>query len=314
MTTAVAASPTVSRVGSGIALALTSMLLWGGQFPVGKSALAVLDGYHLTLFRFALALAIMVPILVATEGLRAFAPSRQVGLLAVLGVIGMTISPVLTFVGTDYSGPEHAAIILALQPSIIAIGHWITSGQRPVAFTIGCIIAAFVGVALVITKGEWSLGATSMERWGDFLILIASFTWVIYVLGVERFRGWSAMRLTTLSGLAGLTGTAVLALLAEQLGWGRAPSFEAVTSVAPQIVYLALGGVVVAMLTWNLAVQRLGAIDAMLYQNLIPVVNFVIGHLQGHRFAPIELAGAGLVIGALAANSLYLRARRRSSG
>ena len=297
------------KVGTGIALALLSMLLWGGQFPVGKSALAVLDAYHLTLFRFALALAIMAPILLVSEGTAAFAISRQAGALAVLGFVGMSLSPLLTFIGTDYSGPEHAAIILALQPSIIAIGHWLLNGKRPAPFTIVCILIAFGGVALVITKGEWSLGNSPAERLGDFLILIASFTWVVYVLGIDRFRGWSAMRLTTLSGLAGLVGTALITLVADLAGWAKVPTSGEISAVTPHIVYLAVGGVVIGMLAWNMAVQRLGATDAMLYQNLIPVVTFAIGHLQGHRFAPVELGGAALVIGALAANSLYLRSR-----
>jgi hypothetical protein len=39
----------------------------------------------------------------------------------------------------------------------------------------------------------------------------------------------------------------------------------------------------------------------------VPIVVFAIGFLQGQRFEAVELAGAGLVIGALAANNLYLR-------
>jgi drug/metabolite transporter (DMT)-like permease len=45
----------------------------------------------------------------------------------------------------------------------------------------------------------------------------------------------------------------------------------------------------------------------MLLLNLVPVVVFAVGFAQGRRFEPIELAGAGLVIGALAANNGYLR-------
>ena len=48
----------------------------------------------------------------------------------------------------------------------------------------------------------------------------------------------------------------------------------------------------------------------MLLLNLVPVIVFSIGLAQGRRFAPVELAGAGLVIGALAANNLYLRRKR----
>jgi uncharacterized membrane protein YciS (DUF1049 family) len=46
----------------------------------------------------------------------------------------------------------------------------------------------------------------------------------------------------------------------------------------------------------------------MLLQNLVPVIVFAIRFAQGERYVAVELAGAGLVIGALIANNLYLRA------
>jgi hypothetical protein len=45
----------------------------------------------------------------------------------------------------------------------------------------------------------------------------------------------------------------------------------------------------------------------MLMLNLVPVGVFAIEAALGRSFAAIELAGAGMVIGALAANNLYLR-------
>jgi hypothetical protein len=45
----------------------------------------------------------------------------------------------------------------------------------------------------------------------------------------------------------------------------------------------------------------------MLMLNLVPVGVFAIEAALGRSFATIELAGAALVIGALAANNLYLR-------
>jgi hypothetical protein len=45
----------------------------------------------------------------------------------------------------------------------------------------------------------------------------------------------------------------------------------------------------------------------MLMLNLIPVIVFAIEAWLGRSYAAIELVGAGVVIGALAANNLYLR-------
>jgi drug/metabolite transporter (DMT)-like permease len=78
-------------------------------------------------------------------------------------------------------------------------------------------------------------------------------------------------------------------------------------SVGPELAFLALGGVLVSMICWNAGTRRIGVLNAMLMLNLVPVVVFAIRFAQGQRFEAIELVGAGLVIGALAANNLYLR-------
>jgi drug/metabolite transporter (DMT)-like permease len=61
------------------------------------------------------------------------------------------------------------------------------------------------------------------------------------------------------------------------------------------------------VLGFNAGVKYLGALNAMLMINLVPVGVFAIEAALGRRYEAIELAGAALVIGALAANNLYLR-------
>lgn len=85
------------------------------------------------------------------------------------------------------------------------------------------------------------------------------------------------------------------------------PAAATVVSVAWELGYLAILTVVLAVLFWNMAIGYLGALNAMLLGNLVPVVTFAIRIAQGHRFEAIELAGAGLVVAALIANNLYLR-------
>jgi drug/metabolite transporter (DMT)-like permease len=80
-----------------------------------------------------------------------------------------------------------------------------------------------------------------------------------------------------------------------------------VRSVGLELGFLALCGVLLSMICWNAGTRRIGVLNAMLMLNLVPVIVFAIGYAQGRRFEPVELAGAGLVIGSLAANNLYLR-------
>jgi drug/metabolite transporter (DMT)-like permease len=64
------------------------------------------------------------------------------------------------------------------------------------------------------------------------------------------------------------------------------------------------------VLTWNAAIAAIGPQNAVLFSNLIPVTTFAIEIARGYRPNAIELAGAGLTIGALVANNLVARRPR----
>jgi drug/metabolite transporter (DMT)-like permease len=81
----------------------------------------------------------------------------------------------------------------------------------------------------------------------------------------------------------------------------------AVAQVGWQIAYFSICTVVLGVLGFNAATKRLGPLNTMLMLNLIPIGVFAIESALGRRFAPIELAGALLVVGALVANNLYMR-------
>jgi drug/metabolite transporter (DMT)-like permease len=67
-------------------------------------------------------------------------------------------------------------------------------------------------------------------------------------------------------------------------------------------------GAVIAVLSWNSAVQRLGAPTAVLFNNLVPITAFVIAIAGGYAPNASELGGAALAIVSLAAVTLLNRA------
>jgi drug/metabolite transporter (DMT)-like permease len=92
-----------------------------------------------------------------------------------------------------------------------------------------------------------------------------------------------------------------------------APSAADLASIWPALAFLTLGGVLAAMVFWNWGNRIIGALNSMLLLNLIPVVTFLIRFAQGERFGAAEIAGVGMVVGALLANNLYLRRKSRAA-
>ena len=76
-----------------------------------------------------------------------------------------------------------------------------------------------------------------------------------------------------------------------------------------RLLVVSLLGVVAAMFLWNAGAGRIGAVNAMLLINLMPVITFAFRVFEGASFAASEIVGATMVVGALVANNLILRRR-----
>jgi drug/metabolite transporter (DMT)-like permease len=67
------------------------------------------------------------------------------------------------------------------------------------------------------------------------------------------------------------------------------------------------------VLAWNSGIKSLGAVNGVLFVNLIPISAFLIGLAMGHTFTAADICGAGLTVLSLVANNLYVRMSQRTS-
>jgi len=298
---------THDRAVRGAVLLGITVLVWGATFPIGKDAVGRIDPYWLSAIRYAVVAPCFALLLWLVEGARAFDYERKLALAALVGCVGFAGFNVFAFAGMQYTAPEHAAIITALQAPLTALAHWAWRGVRPARFTLACVGLAFVGVLLVVTKGDVAAALAGGSLYGDVLVLLGAASWVAYVLGVVKFSGWSALRYTALTCMPGAAAIVLIALGATALGVVEVPGRATLAATGWQLAYLTFLTALVGVLCWNAGIRMLGPLNAVLLGNLIPVVTFAIRIAQGHRFEAIELAGAALVVGALAANNFYVR-------
>ncbi|TAK42643.1 MAG: DMT family transporter [Betaproteobacteria bacterium] len=299
-------TPAANRL-KGLAWILLSILCWAPMFPIAKRALPYVDAFGLGTLRYLVGSVLFVALLWAIEGRQALRYDGRMVPAAVFGMIGITGFNVLVWVGLGFTRPEHAAIIMALQSPLIALTLWLTRGQRPAPFVIGCVAAALAGVFLVVTQGDPAAVLAQGVVWGDALIFLGAVSWVVYTLAAGRFAGWSPLRLTVLTCIPGAVGLFVANGIAIALGIATLPSSAAIAAIGWQLAYFSTCTVVLGVLGFNFGVKYLGPLNTLLMLNLVPVSVFAIEAWLGRDFAPIELAGAAIVIGALIANNLHQR-------
>jgi len=297
----------------GLAWVALSILCWAPLFPVAKRVLPIVDAFAMGTVRYAIGSLLFVAILAALEGRQALRYGGRFAPAVLFGLVGITGFNAFVWYGLTFTRPEHAAIIMGIQTPLIALAVWVARGVRPAGFTLACTAAAFCGVVLVVTKGDPAGALSGGALLGDFLVFLGALSWVIYTLSASRFPGWSPLRFTVLTCLPGAVGLALVNAAAVGAGIAAVPTGAALGSIAWQIAYFAVGTVVLGVLGFNFSVKYLGPLNTMLMLNLVPVSVFAIEAMLGRSFAPVELSGAALVIGALVANNLYLRGVSRRS-
>ena len=297
----------------GVLFATTTALVWGGQFVVGKSALQTIDAFPLSTVRYALAAALWLLVLVALEGRGSLRLDGRGWRLFWLGTLGFAGFNLFAYTGLAHARPETASLIVALGPLLTALVLWHRTKVRPARATFVLLGVALLGVALVVSAGHPSSILHGALGWGEVLVLAGVLSFILYSLGAAEFASYSPLRYTALTASLGWLTIAGATLVAIATGLVAAPTTAQLTSVWPQIAYLAIPGAFVAVLTWNAAIKAIGPQNAVLFSNLIPVTTFAIEIARGYRPNAAELLGAALTIAALVASNLLARRTQPSA-
>jgi len=294
----------------GALLAAIASMSWGAMFPVANHAFQYISPFYFTLIRYIPVAIILVILLYFIEGKKSFKLEGKGFILWFYGTMGFTIYNLFIFWGQDLLGDPGvllASIMEALAPIISILIVWVVTKQRPYIFTIATIIAAFIGVFIVVTNGDISLLFGSGRFIPLFILFLAATGWALYTFGGSRFDGWSVLRYSTLSCLYGTLTATIVVLIFTGFNMIEVPTLAEVYAVRYNMLFMILLPGLFALLFWNKAVLMLKPINAILFINLAPVTTVVIRLLQGHSISIYEYTGVFLVVLAIVLNNLYQR-------
>jgi len=279
------------------------------MFPIAKHGMRHVDAFHMTSIRYVLATVAFLALLAAREGRAAMRFDGRALRLLVLGSIGFAGFNLLSYVGLGMTRPQNASLVVATMPFVTLVVVRLRGGARVAGRKLALMGAGFVGVGAVITRGDVGSLVHGGVGGGEALVLAGVACWVLYTLGAASFPGWTPLRYTALSAALGSITIVVVTEVAALAGWEPTPSGHDLVAAGPALAYIVVVGAVIAVLSWNAAVQRIGAPTGALFLNLVPVTAFAIAIGGGYAPNGYELGGALLAIGSLVAVTLLNRAQ-----
>lgn len=277
-------------------LALLSAVLWGANFNLSKPVTAELPPLEAACLRFLISAVVMLGI-AWYMGLSI--PKRHFKTYIKLSLMGAVGFNVFFFLGMQTTSAANGALIMALNPLLTSlIAYFVLkqaiSKQQLWAFPIGIL-----GVGIVVLGS----GAQLHIARGDLLILAASVCWAFYnvytkkimpqdVSGVANTAAIMTVGAIVLSCLTMLSGKAFIMPSAHASG---------------ALLMMSLGGGVLAYLFWNASIVNIGASQAAIFMNLIPVASLGINATQGIAPTMHQILGGLLVIGAVTFASIPMK-------
>jgi len=193
---------------------------------------------------------------------------------------------------------------------------WLLTRKRPHGVTLFFVFTAFVGVSLVISKGDFASFITKKsDIIPSFLIFIAVIGWVIYTMGGSKFSegGWSALRFSTLSCLLGTITAAIVVFFVTLSGYVTVPTIATIQTVSPHLAFMIIFPGLIALLGWNIGVGILSPLNALLFINFVPVTTLVISIAQGSQLTAYDYIGTAFIIVSLISNNIFVRMSRNNT-
>jgi len=191
-----------------------------------------------------------------------------------------------------------ALLLLTLSPFFAAVLAWIWIGERPHRMTLPAMVAALIGVGLMLSDGI-SLGRTS----GNIVALISSFSFAVMLVLARRSGRTDVLGGTFLGGFCAL---GMAGFVATTIGSGLAiSSYDLALTLFMGAFTIGIG---IALVTWGTGYVPAAEVS------LLVLTESVLGPLWpwiflGQAMTLVEIIGGSIVLGAVATLAIASRER-----
>lgn len=278
-----------------VALLLIATILWGGNFVIGRAVANDLPPFTLAFFRWCVALIVFLPITYTAIKREWSQIRKHWAIVLVLGFTGVASFNTLVYIALHYTTSINASLMNMLTPVIIYILSFIFLKEKLNRNQIIGTTISFLGVMIIITNGSIeSLQNFSFNK-GDIIVIFAVLLWSIYSLLVKQYAkelpGHSTFLVSIVVGIIMLLPFYIHETLTSTMviHWSSTSIFA--------ILYTGILASIVAFISWNTGVVKLGANRAGIYLNFIPVFASIFAVLFiGENILLSQVIGGLLVV------------------
>lgn len=270
-------------------------LFWGSTFIAGRIVSTEIPHMIAAAGRFLVACVFLLLLAWRVEGGLPKLSRQQKHATFGLGATGIFLYNICFLAALERMPAGRSALFVSLSPIVTALAMAILFRER-LGFTKWLGIAiAFVGAAVVITRGDLMSVAHDISHSmgsGELFMLAAVGSWTAYtILGKHALKGLSPIAATTYASLWGL-------LLLSMGAVNQLPMLDTAKltwQVISAIVFLGIFGTVIGFVWYYEGVKTIGPARTAVFNNLVPVFGVSLSALLLNESIMISMIVGGVL-------------------
>ncbi len=296
----------MSKKTLGILALLGATLFWGPGPVITKLGLQQIPPYSFAFLRFIIAALLIAPFFF-WQGHHRTVSKIDLPKFIMIGLFGSGLNVIFFMTGLTMTTATTSSAIFATVPLVNALAAFFLLKESPSVIRILGVIVGLIG-SFIVALGPSFLGSgigISGNILGNLFIVLAVFSWVIYIIvSKELLEKYSPLTLTLIS--FGIGALCLLPLsyyeLVHQPGW-----YLNLNSLSTFLIpYSAIFISVVPFMLYQWGMKQTSAFEAGLVTYLNPVLAVMIAiPLLGETPTPIFIVGTALILSGVFLASAY---------
>jgi drug/metabolite transporter (DMT)-like permease len=274
-------------------LLISTMLFWAGNATLGRYAAGYFPPVALGTLRWIFAALILLPF--AWAYLRADWPviRKNVWMLVALSVLSISAYNTLSYYGLQYTEVINSVILQSIGTPLVLVFTFLIYGDRIGLRQALGISIAFVGVMLIMSRGELSALLEYRFNVGDFILLIAIAAYSLYSALLKKRPALHPLSFVTLT--MGWGAILLLPFYAGEIATGYTVPLEPRAFLI--LVYVVIFPSLLSHFFFYRGVELVGPNRAAPMMYTIPVFASLMAiFFLGERLYPFHVAGFALVL------------------
>jgi drug/metabolite transporter (DMT)-like permease len=275
--------------------AVIAVICWSGNWVLGRAVRADIPPIGLSFWRWTVAVIILFP--VALRGKPADWRALREGwkIVAALSFLGAAVFQSMVYIGLHSTQATNALLLNATAPLYVIVIAWLILGNRVNARQMVGISISFIGASILVSRGELATLLHLQFNIGDLWIIGALVIWGLYsVLLRFKPKAMSSLMLVFFIAVGGVIFLTPFYIWETVSGQPMHLNMPTVWSV----LYTGIFASVVAFITFNEAVARIGPSKAVYFLHLMPVFGAVFSFIfLGERLEFYHMVGFPIALG-----------------